>query len=572
VTRWLASRRRSRCDLNGATGRHGLCRRPNRHLLLSQVRSGAVARELARHPAGAARLGGHGDENGSSQPVSGIEGTSDGKPHLILASGCVSHPTTLGVSRAALTAPRITVTTARRCARTPNWAATTPRAAPSLTGPEGDTGLSPARAVVRSFFGLQSSTAMDRPNDPIHPTHPIRLVFVEPAAPARANVERLVHQHPDMTLLWSSATFPGADSATLVESADVLIAPLDGPGAFEAVGDLIAKNPRAPLIATTVEALQDAAFHRAFQAGVRDVLQKPFEGVELLQSVRLLHAKNVDRPSASLPPQVGQMVAVCSPRGGAGKSFLATALASWMASRVGPDAIAILDAVPQWGVIPLLCGVPGAVTTADLVQDDLLETAEPRLAGLLATSPTGVKVVAGPPWEGPIVEATAHRAILGALRRTFPITVVDCPTPLTGETLTVLEAADHVLTIIDAASLASLTVAEGFFKFLAHHHPGIDQRCGLVFNHPTPEPVMDRGEVGAHLGRGIVAEVAYDPKLVGRLINEGRPIVASDRPSGALRAIADIAASLNAVATPLQEPQAPLRRRPSWPWARAAAT
>lgn len=151
-------------------------------------------------------------------------------------------------------------------------------------------------------------------------------------------------------------------------------------------------------------------------------------------------------PPPSEAPRSGRVLAVVSPKGGQGKTTIATNLAVALA-RVAPDAVVLVDADMQFGDVANALDLDPAHTLPDMVtgvapQDPMV------LKTLLAPHREGFYVVCGAksPVDGDRVTGDQLGHLLDQLAAVFRYVVIDT-TPGLGE---------HALTALDHATDAVL--------------------------------------------------------------------------------------------------------------------
>ncbi len=179
-------------------------------------------------------------------------------------------------------------------------------------------------------------------------------------------------------------------------------------------------------------------------------------------------AHNLDRMIREAPLSRCVVIAVVSPKGGAGKTTV-SALLGMLFAELRRDPVLALDANPDFGNLKDKLGRPGeaAITTDELAawlaEDAAVTPAE--LAARLGTGPHGVRFVPSPVGDlDRMVKAAdvdLYRQLLARLRDYEGIIVVDCGTGLLDPPVrAALETADQIVLITDsAADTAGLVVA-----------------------------------------------------------------------------------------------------------------
>lgn len=172
-------------------------------------------------------------------------------------------------------------------------------------------------------------------------------------------------------------------------------------------------------------------------------------------------------------------VVVFSPRGGAGTTTVAIAVAMRCASGPpDPRAVALLDFHLPFGNLVSTLGLAAPTSLADV---GTLEGAD-SLAGLFTPTPFGIDVMASPvdPLVAEGVSEDECARALGFAKATHALTVVDAGTSLSEANVTAIDSADSLLMVVndDEHHLQAATIALQTLQLL-----GIDtRRLALVVN------------------------------------------------------------------------------------------
>ncbi len=249
-----------------------------------------------------------------------------------------------------------------------------------------------------------------------------------------------------------------------------------------------------------------------------------------------------ERPTPSILTQ--QVVAVCSPKGGVGKTLLATNLAVAVATRTPARTVLVdldlassdvgvhLDLLEGPTIVDLLPYLP-EVGSADLRRfvmthrasglDVLLGPARPELAGLVKTEHL--------------------RRILDWLRREYHFVFLDTP-PDTSSDLVCecLEAASRILlvTTTDAASLRQARVMVDVLDRLGTGK----ERVLLVVNQLHEGSPVTLREVQSFLGLSTVFGLVTDRRLAEGAVFEGKPLVLQPSDHPLVVSLLEVAAAL----------------------------
>jgi len=236
------------------------------------------------------------------------------------------------------------------------------------------------------------------------------------------------------------------------------------------------------------------------------------------------------------------VIVAFSGKGGTGTSTVAANLAVALADGVDGRA-ALIDADLQFGDVATILHVEShLLSIADLAEHG--EHIDPEfLDDVLATGPGEVRVLrsASSPELATLVTASALRSILRATSKAHEFVVVDTPSHLDEHTLEALELADHVL-LITSPSLTAVRSTRASIRFLEALGVGQD-RVEIVLNHTSPRVGHRREDIEEVLGRGVIADLPYDPG-VEQAVDSGTAIVRSEPRAELSRRIAALALRL----------------------------
>ncbi|HCC32970.1 MAG TPA: hypothetical protein DEQ28_03585 [Clostridiales bacterium] len=231
--------------------------------------------------------------------------------------------------------------------------------------------------------------------------------------------------------------------------------------------------------------------------------------------------------SATTTPRLltQQVVAIASPKGGVGKTFLATNLAVTLAART-PARVVLVDLDLNSADVGVHLDLLEGPTLVDLLPY-LPETGSADLGRFLVTHRiSGLKVLLGPARAelGALVKVEHLRRIFEWLRRDYHFIFIDLPPDGGGELVQeCTQAASRIIlvTTTDAASLRQARLA-----LEALQGQGVPQdRLLLVVNQVYDGCPVTLREVGSFLGIEPAGELVSDRRLVEEATLEGKPVV-----------------------------------------------
>jgi len=323
------------------------------------------------------------------------------------------------------------------------------------------------------------------------------------------------------------------DSVRAVHPAIVV---LDGSLAGMDVVDLVTElNQSAP--DTGVIVLIDSAnmevVRRLMRAGANDYLIKPAQPEDILGAIRGVHEsvqKNRSGAAAmDLDATKGQVIAVYSPQGGAGKSMLAAnlgvSLALALDAKNKPGQVALIDLNLQFGDIDLMLNLNPENTIAGLAQKGHVGLDADLVEQYLTThEESGLKVLVAPstPQYAESITVYTVEQTIEALRESYQYVIVDTPAQLQDTTLAALDFATTILllTTLDLLALHKTRTALEMLRQL--YAP---EKMWLILNRANSDVGITLSDVETTLGVAMRAQIPSDGRIVVTSVNEGKPFV-----------------------------------------------
>ncbi len=233
----------------------------------------------------------------------------------------------------------------------------------------------------------------------------------------------------------------------------------------------------------------------------------------------------------------GQLVAVFNPKGGVGKTTIATNLASVLAGR--GQHVLLVDADTVTGHVPVSLGMDGVPTVVDAWRDELDGGPVQTFDEMASVHPSGLKILpmSANPIHNEILEPGRVAAGLTAARRTADWVIVDLHPSYSPLNRAVLDKADRILVPVTPdlpAIRAALTLRD------VAEELGMRDRLSLVVNRAASG--VSVADVEKALGMPAYAQIRSGGLLQVKASNEGRTLVEmapKERISGEFQALAD---------------------------------
>lgn len=308
-------------------------------------------------------------------------------------------------------------------------------------------------------------------------------------------------------------------------------------------------DPNLPIV-LVAEDLTTDVLRASIRVGFKDVLDMPLDRSKVDTMLRHIdRAESASRGNLPAKTNIGKVITIMSPKGGAGKTMTTVnvALALGMMTDA-PERVVIMDADLQFGDVCISLQVEPTHTIVDAARD-IEKLDEPMLSGLLSTHTSGIKVLSAPQ-EPSLADEISTQVIvrtIGMLKRMFDYVIIDTAPFLDEPVLSILERSDVVLLVVDMdlpavknAKLALDTLKLIKFPF---------EKIKLILNRVNSKASLDINELEKSLGLEVEAAIASD-KLVPRAVNEGIPVVSlypRSRPAKDLRAVAALVMDGDAV-------------------------
>jgi len=390
----------------------------------------------------------------------------------------------------------------------------------------------------------------------------IRVIIVDDVSETRENVRKLLQFESDVEVVGAART--GREAVQLSQELnpdvvlmDINMPDMDGITATEAIR---AKQPAVQVVILSVQSDQNY-MRRAMLAGARDFLTKPPMGDELISAIRRAGSMAQIERSKSIPVQVastlgnnvmtpgygkpkGKIVAIYSPKGGAGCTTIAVNLALTLHN--DDTRVALVDGNLQFGDVAVFVNEQGKNTIVDLAprSDEL----DPEIVEevMLKHAASGMHILAAPskPEYAEKVTSSQFSTVLEYLRQMYSYVVVDCASLLTDVTLSAIDVSDLVVLITtqDIPSIKNcrlfldlsqtLGIERDHILFIMNRY---DKRINI-----TPERVAE------NLKQEVSSVIPLDEATVMKAVNRGVPFVLDSKNQPATRGILSLAENVRA--------------------------
>ncbi|WP_276355203.1 AAA family ATPase [Cohnella caldifontis] len=220
-------------------------------------------------------------------------------------------------------------------------------------------------------------------------------------------------------------------------------------------------------------------------------------------------------------PKRGEMIAVCSAKGGIGRTIMAVNLAVALTKK--NVQVGLLDGNFQFGDVALALDLHPTFTIKDVVES-LGEMDRYALSGFLIHHGSGVKTLAAPerPEYADLVTPAVIEKVCDLLMAQTDYLVVDTGPGLQEQTLQFIEKADQifVLTTLEMSAIKNTKLMLETLEVLGYRH-----KTQLVVNRATMDSVIKAGDVPDILGYETSLFVPNEWQLATQSLNTGIPFV-----------------------------------------------
>ena len=238
----------------------------------------------------------------------------------------------------------------------------------------------------------------------------------------------------------------------------------------------------------------------------------------------------------------GQIVAVISPKGGQGKTTIASNLAIGLA-RVAPGGVVLVDADVQFGDVQAVFGLTPAHTLPDMVTGSAMRDSL-VLKALLTPHSSGIFAVCGAasPADGDRVTGEQFGQLIEHLASIFRYVVIDTAPGLNEHALTAIELSTDAI-VVASPSVPTLLAVRKELAVLA----AIDltpQSLHFVLNLADPAAGLNQRDVEELTGAPVSVAIPRS-SVVALATNRGIPILLEGSRDSAAKALGQLVANVS---------------------------
>ena len=326
----------------------------------------------------------------------------------------------------------------------------------------------------------------------------------------------------------------------------------------EAMADIRTIHNADPALVLVLVAPEVTAelLRTGMRVGLSDVIEAPLDESKIEAAIEQFAGDVLERDRRSVAPPSpddieeghGKVIVVTSAKGGSGKTVTATNVALLLTRHEGKRVV-LVDADLQFGDCCLVLQLEPRFTMVNAAHE-MHQLDSSMLTTLLTEHPSGLKVLAAPlePAFADDITTAGLMKMIDLLRESFDYIVVDTASMLDELLLSLVEAGDQVLMVVDM-DLPSVKNAKLALETLRLLKFPTD-KVQIVMNRANAKARLDDKEIEGALKTKIAAAIPSDG-AVAASVNEGRPVVESAPKSRIAKGFESVA---ELVAGPVPEP------------------
>lgn len=371
------------------------------------------------------------------------------------------------------------------------------------------------------------------------------VLIVDDHQETRRNISKLLQFEGDINVVGTAENGQEAIQQTIALDPDVVLMDINMPDmdGIQATERIQEQAPISQIVILSVQG--DTNYMRsAMLAGARDFITKPVKGDELVNVIRRAGQKAKERRQESVfvgrgtgalkDPRgttiqlssIGKLVTVYSPKGGVGKTTIATNLAVALHSEETP--VIIVDGSLQFGDVAVFLNERSRNSIVDLTP--IADQLDPEVVEdvVIHHKNSGIDVLSAPshPEDAEKISGAQLVKVLEFLKRMYSYVIVDTDSGLSDVTLDILDNSDLILlmssqdipAIINTRMMLSLLQALNVSK----------KKIFLVMNRFDKQIAITPEKVSKNLGHKIGVVVPEDKEVVVPAVNRGIPFMMSD--------------------------------------------
>lgn len=369
----------------------------------------------------------------------------------------------------------------------------------------------------------------------------IRVLIVDDITETRENIRRMLQFDPNVEVVGMARTGKEAIELSQQTKPDVIVMDINMPDMDGITATQEIKKKAAHIQVVILSVQSDPSYMRkAMLAGARDFLTKPPMIDELADAVRRAgmlaqeERKKIAQAFPVMPADgykpgtgtlmtLGKVIVVYSPKGGTGRTTVATNLA--IALQSDESKVALVDGNLQFGDVAVFVNEQGKNSILDLTSRVEELDIDVVREVMVTHRMSGLNILAAPPRPEMADKVTGEQfsKLLNYLRRIYSFIIVDTASQLTEAVQAALDVADLTV-LITTQDIPSIKNANLFLS-LADASGIRRDHILFVMNRFDKRITITPERVGESLRQEIVVTIPYDEKIVRYSVNRGVPFM-----------------------------------------------
>ncbi len=382
----------------------------------------------------------------------------------------------------------------------------------------------------------------------------ISVIVVDDTDESREMILRMLQFDASIEVVGKARTGLEAIEVAQKLKPDVIVMDINMPDmdGITATEQIRRKNPFIQIVILSVQ--NDANYMRkAMLAGARDFLTKPPMIDELTIAIRragdLAHEEKakaaiVYTPTGMtgalgqvyrMPVQLGKIICVYSPKGGAGCTTVATNLG--VALKTTENKVAIVDTNLVYGDVAVFFNEHGNNSILDLVGRSTELDAEIIEDVMVVNKLTNLELMVAPkePELSDARKGEPVHQILTFMKQIYNYIIVDTTSQLTEIVQTCLDVADYIV-LLTTQDIPAIKNAHQFLSIADASDISRDKII-FVMNRYDKRIAISPERVGDSLKQPVSVAIPFEDRIISNSINRGVPFMVDNKAAPAGKAI-----------------------------------
>ena len=266
---------------------------------------------------------------------------------------------------------------------------------------------------------------------------------------------------------------------------------------------------------------------KAMLAGAKNYIVKPFPSEELFNAINQVYASTNRRRVDAKKMGDGKVITVFSPRGGVGKTILATNLGAALAAMDSSCKVAIVDCNLQFGDVAIALNIMPKACISDMVTD--IEHLDERVLSRYMVNFTDNLHVLPAPFQPEKAESITQQhltSVINLLKKHYNYIVIDTAPLFNDIILGIMDVTDLLLLLAvpDIMTTKNIRLSMDTLNTLGYPQ----EKTILVLNRANSKSGLSIVEMEESLHSKFKVILPNDGKLVLSSINRGVPFIISD--------------------------------------------